>query len=125
MSCSQPSDHDDYKRGRQIQTRTSVHPDLIRLEEHATAIRNAFEYIDERAFGKARQETSTDALSIFNQADLVTDYVLRYAQHSLSLPSDVLPNLVKARQFLYDAISEIGTTKTVNIPLDFGTFTEG
>ena len=111
--------------GDKIQTKTSVHPDLISLEEHATAIRNAFEHIDERAFGKAWQETSTDALSIFNQADLVTDYVLRYAQHSLSLPSDVLPNLVKARQFLYDAISEIGTTKTVNVPLDFGKFTEG
>ena len=111
--------------GDKIQTKTSVHPDLISLEEHATAIRNAFEHIDERAFGKARQETSTDALSIFNQADLVTDYVLRYAHHSLSLPSDVLPNLVKARQFLYDTISEMGTTKTVNVPLDCGTFTEG
>ena len=111
--------------GDKIQTKTSVHPDLISLEEHATAIRNAFEHIDERAFGKARQETSTDALSIFNQADLEMEYVLRYAKHSLSLPSDVLPNLVKARQFLYDAISEKGDTKTVNVPVDFGIFTEG
>ena len=92
--------------GEKIQVRTAVDSDLKNLGERATAIRDAFEHIDERAFGKARRQTSTDALSIFNQADLVTDRVLRYAHHSLSLPLDVLPNLVKARQFVYDANSE-------------------
>ena len=107
-----------------INVTTSVHPDLLNVEGSATAIRDAFEHIDERALGIARRETSTDALSIFNQGDLVSDRVIRYAGHSLSLPLDVLPNLVKARQFLYDAISELGNTKTINQRLEFGPFTE-
>ena len=110
--------------GNKIQVKTAVHPDLKNLGERATAIRDAFEHIDERAFGKARRETSTDALSIFNQADLASDRVLRYAKHSLSLPLDVLPNLVKARRFVYDAISEPGDIKTVNVPV-FGRTMKG
>ena len=103
---------------------TPAHPDLLSLEEPATAIRDAFEHIDERALGIARRETSTDALSIFRQGDLVSGRVLRYAGHSLSLPSDVLPNLVKARQFLHDAISERGNTKTINQRIEYGPVTE-
>ena len=103
---------------------TPVHPDLLSVEEPATAIRDAFEHMDERALGIARRETPTDALSIFNQGDLVSGRALRYAGYSLSLTLDVLPNLVKARQFLYDAIAEPGNTKTMNQRLEHGPVTE-
>ena len=104
---------------------TPVHPDLQGIQEQATAIRDAFEHIDERAFGEARRETPTEAMSVFDQGDLVSGRVLRYAGHSLSLPIDILPNLVKARQFLCDAISEPGNTKTINQRVELEPFKEG
>ena len=48
------------------------------LLEDTVAIRDAFEHIDERAMGHARWEGKADAMSIFNQADLVAAGVLRY-----------------------------------------------
>ena len=103
---------------------TSVPSGLQAIEEAATAIRDAFEHIDERALGVARRETPADALSIFDQGDLVSRHVLSYAGHSLNLPVDVLPHLVEARQFLYDAIKARGDTKILRSQVDFGATTE-
>ena len=107
-----------------IGLKISVPPGLQTIEEPVTAIRDAFEHIDERALGVARRETPADALSIFDQRDLVTSHVLSYAEYSLSLPLDVLPNLVKARQLLYDAIENRGDTKIYHGHIEFGPITE-
>lgn len=107
-----------------VKVTTPVPPDLQSIGERANSIRNAFEHIDERALGQAPQESSADALTIFDQGDLVSNRVLRYAGNTLSLPTDVLPSLVKARQFIYEAISELGNTKTLNQRLEYGPFTE-
>ena len=89
-----------------------------------TAIRDAFEHIDERAMGKARQEQQMDALSIFNQGEFVTSGILRYANFSLDLRSQVIPALIASRKFIFDvAIEKGGREKTVNVPIDFGTLT--
>ena len=107
-----------------IDLKTSVPPGLQAIEEPVTAIRDAFEHIDERALGVARKETPADALSIFDQGDLVTSGVLSYAEYSLSLPLDVLPNLVNARQLLYDAIENRADTKIFHGQIEFGPITE-
>ena len=89
-----------------------------------TAIRDAFEHIDERAMGKARHEQQMDALSIFNQVEFVTSGILRYANFSLDLRSQVIPALIASRKFIFDvAIEKSGREKTVNVPIDFGTLT--
>ena len=103
---------------------TSVLPGLQTIEKPVTAIRDAFEHIDERALGVARRETPADALSIFDQGDLVTSGVLSYAGYSLSLPLDVQPNLVTARQLLYDAIENRADTKIYHGHIEFGPITE-
>ena len=88
-----------------------------------TAIRNAFEHIDERAMGKARHEQQTDALSIFDQTEFVTSGILRYANYSLDLRSQVIPALIASRKFIFDVATERGgLAKTVNVPFDFGTY---
>ena len=84
-----------------------------------TAIRDAFEHIDERAMGKARQEGAADAMSIFNQGDLVASNVLRYANHSLDLRAEVIPTLVAARKFIVDVIAEAGSSKKIDHVIKF------
>ena len=101
---------------------TAVPREVTDVQDAVRAIRNAFEHIDERAFGRARQETPVEAMSIFNQADLVTSGTIRYAEHSLDLRMQVIPALVAARQFIYDVLAGEGTTKRVDEPIEFGPF---
>lgn len=85
------------------------------------AIRDAFEHIDERAMGHARREQRTDALSIFNQAGFPISGILRYANHSLDLRTQVIPALVAARKFIFDVAAEkAGAAKTNTEPIVFG-----
>ena len=103
---------------------TSVPSDVDRIQEALQSIRDAFEHIDERAFGNARREESTDAMSIFDQADLISDGILRYGSYSLNLQAQVTPVLIAARKFIYDVIAESGITKTINTTVEFGPVTE-
>ena len=43
---------------------------------------------------------------------------------SLDLRSQVIPALIASRKFIFDvAIEKGGRAKTVNVPIDFGTYT--
>ena len=64
---------------------TPVPRALIQFWEATETIRNAFEHIDERAFGKARKENMQDAMTIFDQSDFVASGKLSYAGHTLDL----------------------------------------
>ena len=99
---------------------TTVPSEVEAVQDAVQAIRDAFEHIDERAFGGARRETPLEAMSIFNQADLVTSGILRYAGHSLDLKVQVIPALIAARKFIYNVLAEAGTTKTINTPIESG-----
>ena len=102
--------------------KTDVPGEVKELQDAVLAIRNAFEHIDERAFGCARLESVEEAMSIFNQSDLVATGTLRYAGHTLNLRTQVLPALVAARKFIYDVLAEAKSTKTVTVPIEFGPF---
>ncbi len=83
-------------------------------------IRNAFEHIEDRALGKVSHKAHPDALSIFDQRDLISSGVLRYASYSLDMKSDVLPMLVDSRRAIREvAIATAGTAKTLNFPVSF------
>jgi hypothetical protein len=80
------------------------------------AMRDAFEHIDERAYGrtKRKHESNADALSIFDQKDIVHG-VLRYASHTLDLRSEVLPMFIDARRFTFDTAALVaGGPKVVS-----------
>ena len=105
---------------------TTVSNEVDTILPALTAIRDAFEHIDERAMGNVRHEQQTDALSIFNQTNFVTSGVLRYANYSLDLRLQVIPALIAGRKFILDvAIEKGGAAKTVNIPIWFGPLTCG
>jgi hypothetical protein len=83
-------------------------------------IRNAFEHIEDRAVGNVRGKPHVDALSIFDQRDLISHGVLRYAAHSLDLRTDVFPMLIEVRRaVLNSAIAASGSGKSINVPLAF------
>jgi hypothetical protein len=83
-------------------------------------IRNAFEHIEDRALGNVRGKPHADALSIFDQRDLISRGVLRYGPHSLDLHAEVLPMLVEARRLVINAaIKTAGAARTLNYPISF------
>ena len=96
---------------KNISARAAVPLEVDKIEEAISAIRNAFEHIDERAVGKARGESPADAISVFRQSDFPSG-VLRYANYSIDLRAEVLPALIAGRQFIVDAATKAGLEKT-------------
>ena len=108
---------------RAISTPAAVPSQVDAIEEAVLAIRNAFEHIDERAVGRARNENSVDAMSVFDQSDFFASGVLRYAGHSLDIRAEVIPALIAGRRFIVKAATKAGLRKTINEPIQW-TFTE-
>ena len=105
-------------RARETISAPTVVPDEVgAIEEAVLAIRDAFEHIDERAVGKARRENSTDALSVFDQADFFAAGVLRYAGYSLNMRRDVIPALIAGRRFIVEDATRAGLRKTITQPI--------
>ena len=102
-----------------ISTQATVPREISEIENAVTAIRDAFEHIDERAVGKARREGPVDALSIFNQSDFFSSGVLRYAGHSLDIRDEAMPALVAGRRFIVEAATQAGLTKTITEPIEW------
>ena len=85
-----------------------------------TAMRNAIEHIEDRAFGNVFGKSHPDALTIFDQDHFFSFGVLRYAGHSLDLRADIVPALISSRQFIFEvAVKKAGAARTNNVPLEF------
>ena len=102
---------------RTIGTTIAVPNEIARIESAVSAIRDAVEHIDERAAGRARWESPDVAVSIFDQTDLFTAGVLRYAGHALDIHQDVVPAFLTARQFILEAATTHGATKILPSPV--------
>ncbi|MFT4087648.1 MAG: light-mediated development protein DET1 [Gordonia sp. (in: high G+C Gram-positive bacteria)] len=76
-------------------------PDVITSRAEAIReIRNAYEHIEDRAFGNVRGKPNADAESIFDHASLLVDGVVSYGVHRLDLNSDVPAVIDAVRQHL-------------------------
>ena len=85
-------------------------------------IRDALEHIEERAFEivNVRGDHHADALTIFDHDDFFSSGVIRYANHSLDMRTDVVPTLISSRQFIFDvAVEKSGGAITYNEPIEF------
>lgn len=103
---------------------STVPKEVEAVQEATFSIRNAFIHFDERAMTVAHGMRTEDGRSIYSQPDLVKHGTLHFAGHSLDLQTQVIPALVAARRYVYDVISEAGTTKTFNQPIEFGPFAD-
>lgn len=97
---------------------TTVPNEVREIEASVHAIRDAFEHIDERVFGKARREDAISARSIFDQTGLFVDGTLHYAGYSLDVRRQVVPALVAGREFVVRVARVGGCTKIVPVPVE-------
>lgn len=82
-------------------------PDSIAAAAPAvTAIRNAYEHIEDRAVGRVQHRPHPDALTIFDYQRLISEDVIVYGTETLSLTTTVPGLLTTARQFLMAAAGD-------------------
>lgn len=96
----------------------AVPNEIKEIESSVHAIRDAFEHIDERVFGKAHREDAVGARSVFDQTSLFVDRTLHYAGCSLDVSRQVVPALVAGRKFVIGAASAGDCTKIVPVPVE-------
>lgn len=73
---------------------------LRSAQQALTAIRNAYEHIEDRALGTIRGTPSEDALTIFDYERLLREDVVVYGAHALDLSAEVPILLAEAREAL-------------------------
>ena len=56
--------------------------------------------------GQVREKPHPDALTIFDQHQLLTDGILVYGQHQLDMTNEVPRLLAEVRQFFKDAAAD-------------------
>jgi hypothetical protein len=94
------------KAARDIGTTTAVPSDITSRGGAVTAIRNAYEHIEDRALGNVWGQPHPDALTIFHHASVAVDGVIRYGPHQLDLATDVPQIIGATRLFLKSAAGE-------------------
>jgi len=92
---------------KNLRTGREVPSSLIQARHTVKEIRDAYEHIDERAFGRKRQRGDTRALTIFDYEKLFEENRITYGQHSLGLDSQVPNLLMAAREYLKKATGDV------------------
>ncbi|TKV26156.1 light-mediated development protein DET1 [Arthrobacter sp. NamB2] len=70
------------------------------LRSSVVEIRNAYEHIEDRAFGTVRGRPNDSALTIFNHQTLLSENAIVYGEHRLSLDVDLPRLLADTRAYL-------------------------
>ena len=86
---------------------TSVKDKLVAIKN----MRDAYEHIDNRAFGLAGQKSKPhpDALSVFNFERLFQEGIATYGSYELDIYNEAIQLLIDTRQYLKDATSELAS----------------
>ena len=86
---------------------TSVKHKLVAIKN----MRDAYEHIDNRAFGLAGQKSKPhpDALSVFNFERLFQEGIATYGSYELDIYNEAIQLLIDTRQYLKDATSELAS----------------
>lgn len=71
------------------------------------AIRDAYEHIEDRAFGLVRGKPHPDALSVFNHVRLIEDRVVVYGSHELNIDDEATQLLIETRSYLMMIAKEL------------------
>ena len=106
--------------------KTDVPAEVEEIAGRVRAIRNAFMHpYSHVPGGHIDKEDLGDPTEILDQEELLSHGILSFAGHSLDLRKQIIPTLIATRKFIYDVISEIGTTKTYNGAIEMGPFEDG
>jgi hypothetical protein len=107
-------------RAEELTGLTAVIPPRLDASRRAVReIRNAFEHIEDRAQGTVRGNPHPDALSIFDQRDLLSTGVVRYGPYAIDVVNELPPMILEARRCLLDlAVVAAGAGRTINRPIE-------
>ena len=106
--------------------KTDVPAEVEEIAGRVRAIRNAFMHpYSHVPGGHIDKEDLGDPTEILDQEELLSHGILSFAGHSLDLRKQIIPTLIATRKFIYDVISEIGTTETYNGAIEMGPFEDG
>jgi hypothetical protein len=94
------------KTNQVIGRRVPVPKQLSRASTKVTAIRNAYEHIEDRAVGKVRGKPDPDALTIFDWRRLITEQVVVYGTQELDLAAEAPALIAAMRQYFKDAVTD-------------------
>jgi hypothetical protein len=87
---------------------TNIPNEVQHIRTELKEIRDAFEHIDERAFGRIKKESKPEVFSIFNQSDFFPEGIISYLDYKLDLINDIPVVLVKLREYLFKTAVSIG-----------------
>lgn len=93
-----------------IGTSAKLPESITRLSAGVTAIRNAYEHIEDRALGTVFGKPDPVALTIFDHGTLLREDTIVYGDHRLTL-DDLRTLIADTRQFLKDAAKGPVTTE--------------
>jgi hypothetical protein len=93
------------KAQKLLGTKVPVPSVITRKHPSVVAIRNAYEHIEDRALGHVHAKPHADALTIFEQADLVASACINYGAHTLELDNDVTRLIAEARAFFKSTVA--------------------
>lgn len=94
------------KAGTLIGSTVPVPPTVAAKRAAMNEIRNAYEHIEDRALGTVFGKPHSDALTIFNHADLLKHDRISYGTSSLDLNTEIPTLINEARQFLKDVAAD-------------------
>jgi hypothetical protein len=103
-----------------FRVKVSVPTSLLKKREAIARLRDAFEHIDARAFGKTKNPQDPEALSVFDQRQFFVDGTLTYGKYALQIPSDVPELLCRGRDYLINAVGALcGAESISRCPITF------
>lgn len=92
----------------------SIPVEITSAVEAIYHIRNAYEHIEDRAFGKVKRKPDADALSVFDYTRFITSGVVSYAGHQLDVRAQTIAIFVAAREYLLTVTAELCGPMRIN-----------
>ncbi len=78
------------------------------IKKSVDEMRNAFEHIESRAFGRVKNKNAPEVVSIFDQGEFISRGILSYLGHKIDLVNEVPKILINLREYLFKLAIEIG-----------------
>lgn len=100
------------KLGKHFQLSTPFPASITNKLKAIKEIRDAYEHIEQRAFGKVHNTLHPDALSVFNFERLFQEGVVTYGNYELELHSEAIQILIETREYLKIVASEFAFQHT-------------
>lgn len=99
---------------------TDLPLEVRKIKKTIEEMRNAFEHIDDRAFGRVKKNINFEATSIFEQHEFIPEGKLSYLHYKIDLIKEAPRLLVLIREYLFQVAVEFhGSIRICTQPISF------